>query len=292
MLLISGASGRVARRTAELLASQGCTLRLMSRTPARAPKLEGVQVVRGDFADSSSMDAAFAGAEVALLVSGSGKPGERAQLHRNAFEAASRARVRHIIYLSLQGSSPYSKYPFSRDHYMSEQYLAASGVPYTVLRNAFYMDMFLERFDQDGGVRGPAKQTGAAFISREDAARTAAAVLTHPPGGILDVTGPEALSVADVAERLSAMVGRRLLYQPESMEAAHKRLSRKEPESWRVDLSIGWFAAIAAGELQQNSDTVLRCTGKQPLGLEDYFSLFPHLLRPLWPAQFEDSASK
>jgi uncharacterized protein YbjT (DUF2867 family) len=72
MFLITGASGRVARRAAELLAQRGFGLRLMTRTPQRAPKLEGVEVVRGDFAEPATLDDAFAGVSNALVVSGSG----------------------------------------------------------------------------------------------------------------------------------------------------------------------------------------------------------------------------
>jgi uncharacterized protein YbjT (DUF2867 family) len=281
MFLITGASGRIARRAAELLAQRGFGVRLMTRTPQQAQKLEGVEVVRGDFAEPATLDDAFAGVSNALVVSGSGKPGERARLHQNAFEAAARARVRHVVYLSLQGASPSSWYPFSRDHFLSEQYLAAIGIPYTVLRNAFYLDMFLEKFDADGVMRGPANETRGAFVSREDAAQTAAAVLADPAGGTHDVTGPEAVSLADVARRLSAITGRDLRYQPESTKSARDRLSKLEPASWRVDLSVGWFEAIAAGELEHTSDAVFRFTGNEPLNLEEYFTLFPGLLRPL-----------
>ena len=253
----------------------------MTRTPQQAPKLEGVEVVRGDFAEPATLDDAFAGVSNALVVSGSGKPGERARLHQNAFDAAARARVRHVVYLSLQGASPSSRYPFSRDHFLSEQYLAAIGIPYTMLRNAFYLDMFLEKFDADGVIRGPANESRGAFVSREDAAQTAAAVLADPSGGTHDVTGPEAVSLADVARRLSAMTGRDLRYQPESTNSARDRLSKLEPASWRVDLSVGWFEAIAAGELEHASDAVFRFTGKNPLNLEKYFTLFPGLLQPL-----------
>jgi uncharacterized protein YbjT (DUF2867 family) len=199
MLLITGASGRIARRVAAFVAQGGYPLRLMTRTPQQAPRLVGVDVVRGDFAQPATLPDAFAGISAALVVSGSGKPGERARLHRNAFEAAVWARVGHVVYLSLQGASPTSKYPFSRDHFLSEQYLAATGIPYTVLRNAFYLDMFLDKFDAEGVMRGPASETRGAFVSREDAARTAAAVLAAPPGGTHDVTGPEALNLAEVA---------------------------------------------------------------------------------------------
>src|ERR1035438_2368170 len=230
MLLITGASGRIAQRAATLLAQRKLGLRLMTRTPEQAPKLDGAEVVRGDFAVPATLDDAFAGVSAALLVSGSGKPGERARLHRNAFEAAARARVKHVVYLSLQGGSPTSKYPFSRDHSLSEQYLAATGLPHTVLRNAFYLDMFLNKFDDEGVMCGPANETRGAFVSREDAARTAAAVLADPPGGTHDVTGLEALSLADVAVRFSALIGRQLHYQPESVACARKRLSKLEPE--------------------------------------------------------------
>jgi NAD(P)H dehydrogenase (quinone) len=254
---------------------------LMTRDPRRAPKLIGAETVRGDFAEPTTLKDAFAGVSAALVVSASGEPGERARLHRNAFQAAAHARVGHVVYLSLQGAAPDSKYPFSRDHSLSEQFLFAAGLPCTVLRNAFYLDMFLEKFDAEGVIRGPAQQGRGAFVSREDVARNAAAVMQKPPGGIYDVTGPEALSIAEVASRLSTLVGRELRYEDESADAARMRLSRVEPLAWRVDLSVGWFEAIAAGELQRANDTILRFTGTAPLTVEGYFRAFPDLLRPL-----------
>lgn len=285
MILITGASGRIARRTAELLARDGHRLRLLTRNPQRAPQLPDAETVRGDFGEPATLSDAFAEVSAALVVSASGEPGERARLHRNAFQAAAHAHVGHVVYLSLQGAAPDSKYPYSRDHYLSEQYLFAAGIPCTVLRNAFYVDMFLEKFDAGGVVRGPAGQERGAFVSREDVARTAAAALLQQPGSIYDVTGPEALSVADIAERLSQLVGRQLWYEDESADAARERLSRMEPLPWRVDLSVGWFEAIAAGELMRTSDTVLRFSGRAPMNLEDYFRAFPELLRALSQAR-------
>jgi hypothetical protein len=85
------------------------------------------------------------------------------------------------------------------------------------------------------------------------------------------------------------MTGRHLRYQPESTQSARDRLSKLEPASWRVDLSVGWFEAIAAGELEHTSDAVFRFTGKEPLNLEEYFTLFPGLLQPLRLGQDHDS---
>jgi uncharacterized protein YbjT (DUF2867 family) len=115
-------------------------------------------------------------------------------------------------------------------------------------------------------------------------ARTAAAVLVDPPGGIHDVTGPEALSVADGVQRLATLIGRPLRYDPESPKAARARLRRSIPETWKVDLMVGWFAAIAAGEIKDVSDTVTRRTGVPPLAFEASLTRFPELLYRLRPS--------
>lgn len=282
-MLITGASGRVARRTAELLASKGHALRLMTRTPQRVPELVNSEIVYGDFAKPASLDNAFSDVTTALIVSGFAEPGKRARLHRNAFEAAARAHVQHVVYLSLQGAGPDSKYPFSRDHFLSEQYLASTGLAFTVLRNAFYMDMFLDMFDAAGVIRGPAKQGRGDFVSREDCARVAAAALNAPSEGTYDITGPEALSLTDVARRLSAIVGRELRYEDESVEAGRDWRSKSGVPAWRVELSLGWYEAIAVGELERTSDNVQRFTGRSPLDIESYCSEFPGLLRGLQP---------
>jgi NAD(P)H dehydrogenase (quinone) len=161
MILLTGASGHIGRRAAELLAASGQALRLMVRASERAPKMPLAENVRGDYGRLESLDAPFRGIATALVISVSGEPGKRAVLHRSAFEAAARAGVGHVVYLSLQSSSPHSKYPWSRDHFVSEQSLAATGLPHTVLRNAFYMDMFLHQFDNDGVIHGPGARVAA-----------------------------------------------------------------------------------------------------------------------------------
>ncbi|MDQ2950496.1 MAG: NAD(P)H-binding protein [Acidobacteriota bacterium] len=278
MLLITGASGRIGHRVAELVSSAGHRTRLMTRNPQGVPKLTGAEWIRGDFTEPATLEAAFSGIAAALVISGSGEPGARAIAHRNAFEAATRADVRHIIYLSLQGSSPNSKYPYSRDHYESELFLAATGLSHTILRNAFYMDMFLDLFDPQGVIRGPAGDGRGAFVSREDAAQSAAAALIATSGGTHDVTGPEAVTVTQVAARLSAIAKRSFRFENESVTVARARLQKESTHAGQVDLSVGWFEAIGAGELEHPSNTVMQLTGRKPLNFEEYFRVFPDLL--------------
>ena len=93
--------------------------------------------MRGDYGDVESLKRAFTDVSSAFIVSGYAKPGERAKLHRNAFQAAQRTGVRYLIYLSTLGASPDSRFPMSRDHYESEKFLKTTGVPYTICGTAF-----------------------------------------------------------------------------------------------------------------------------------------------------------
>lgn len=283
MLLITGASGHIGRRAAELVLSrlghETGALRLMTRTPEKLRGLEGADIVPGDFSHPQTLAPVFRGVDVALIISSSAPPGERALHHRNAFHAAAAAGVQHVVYVSLQGSGPQSKFSYSRDHATSERFLAESGVPaHTILRNAFYLDM-LPGFIGEGDVlRDPSAGGQAALISREDAAQTAAAALLQPPGGTHDVTGPEAIGIADAVARLARLTSRALRYESVPVQ---QRAGGGDPADWRAELYTGWFEAVAAGELAHVSAAVKRFTGREPLNLERYFTAFPAALAPL-----------
>jgi uncharacterized protein YbjT (DUF2867 family) len=91
MIRITGATGNIGRRVAELLSKRGETLRLMGRRVESMPELAQSERVIGDYANPASLDKAFEGVNRAFIVSGYAEPGRRAELHRNAFQAASRA---------------------------------------------------------------------------------------------------------------------------------------------------------------------------------------------------------
>ncbi len=280
LILITGAAGHVGSGVARLLVAKGYFLRLMAREPGRLDSFPGSDVVRGDYADPDSLVAAFDGVEKAFVVSGYAQPGQRALLHRNAFRAAAQAHVKHLVYLSFQNPSPYSEFPMSRDHHQSEQFLRETGLSYTALRDNLYLDLVPGMFSRDGIMRGPAGRGKAAFVAREDVCRVAAAVLADPPAeqGSYDVSGPEALTMAETAARLSALVGRNLHYHEESPEEGRGWRSTLGAPDWEVETWLGSYRAIAAGELVQTSDTVRKFTGNAPQKLEAYFTRHPGLL--------------
>jgi NAD(P)H dehydrogenase (quinone) len=283
MILITGAAGHVGRRLAEILSQRGIATRLMGRDLAKLPKLPNAEAVRGDYTNIESLDNAMKDIDRAFIVSGHSEPGQRAREHRNAIQAAARANVKHLIYTSFQGAAPDSKFPYSRDHYETEKYLAESGVPFTALRDSMYMDMLAEMPDKNGLIRGPAGNGAAAFVSREDVAQVSAVLLTSPKPltGTPDITGPEALTMAEAVRRLSVIAGRTLRFEDESMEEGRKWRLATGAKEWEVDTWVGSYAAIAASELAPVSDTVNQITGRPPLTLEEYFRQHGELLEKL-----------
>jgi uncharacterized protein YbjT (DUF2867 family) len=287
MILVTGATGQVGGRVAELLAARGAPLRLAARDPSLAPSFPGIAVVKADYGQPRLLDIAFDGVERAFIVSAYAPPMERARLHRNAFEAAARAGLSHIVYLSFQGASAESRFPMSADHHLSERFLAECGVPFTALRDSFYMDQLPTLFDEHGILRGPAADGRVAMVAREDVAQVAAFVLSAPPAasGAHDVTGPEALTLGEAARRLSRLTERELRYVAETPEEARAWRAKLGAPAWEVDTWVGSYEAFAAGELAQVSDTVRRITGREPFRLEEYFTRFPRALGPLGAAR-------
>jgi uncharacterized protein YbjT (DUF2867 family) len=282
MILVTGASGQIGRRVAALLRASGKAVRLMARNPATLPE-DGFERVAADYSDPDALDRAFAGIDAALLVSGYAPPGERARLHANAIDAARRSGVSFLVYTSFQGASPSSRFPMSRDHAQTEELLERSGIPFTALRDSFYLDLLPDMFDDRGVVRGPAGDGVVAWVARSDVARTAATILsgTDRKSGVFDVTGPEAISLAEAAASISALIDRQLRYVDESVEDGRAWRAATGAPAWEVDTWLGSYEAIAAGEVASVSPTVEHITGSPPESLQQYFSANPALLSRL-----------
>jgi uncharacterized protein YbjT (DUF2867 family) len=275
-ILITGATGKIGNRVAEIL-KQNHALRLMSRHPEKIIDFRMAEKAKGDYSDIPSLEAAFHDIHTAFIVSGYAPAGERALLHKNAIQAAVKAGVQQVVYLSFQGAAPDSKFPMSRDHFQTEEYIKESGLTYTLLRDNFYMDLIPEMFGEKRLLRGPGGQGKVAWVSREDVSQSVAAVLADPVRwpGTYDLTGPEALSLAQTAQRLSELFRENYIYEEEAVEDGIQWRSRLGAPDWEVATWIGSYQAIAAGEMAKVSNAVMEITGRKPFTLETYFTQFP-----------------
>jgi len=274
-ILITGVSGHVGSRVAKLLSGQ--EIRLMARNPEKLEAFTREEKVKGDYSDPASLADAFEGIQTAFIVSGYAAPGERALLHKNAIDAAVRAGVSHLVYLSFQGAAPDSRFPMSRDHFQTEAFIRQSGIAYTILRDSFYLDLVPEMFGKVRTMKGPGGNGKVAWVSREDASACIAAVLQSPGQftRTYDLTGPAALSLAETAERLSALTGNAYTYIQETVEEGTQWRNELGAPAWEVETWIGSYLAIAAGEVSTISTAVEDITGREPMSLEAYFTRFP-----------------
>lgn len=270
-LAVTGVTGAVGRMTADLLADAGVPFRMLARSPERAPRYPGTSVSAASYSDREAVLAALAGVETLFMVSAA-ENAERLGQHLAFVDAAAEAGVRHIVYTSFFGAAPDATFTLARDHYATEQHIRASGMGHTFLRDNLYLDFAEQLVGDDGVIRGPAGSGRAAMVARADVARVAATVLQHPDrhaDATYDLTGPEDLSLAEVAETLSRRTGRAVSFHDETLAEAYASRARWQAPDWQNDAWVSTYTAIAAGELAGVTGDVERLTGQRPLSLDE-----------------------
>jgi NAD(P)H dehydrogenase (quinone) len=217
-IIVSGASGNLGGLTVDELLARGVPasrLILVSRTPDELEKYakQGASVRFGDFTQPESLAAAYAGGTRMLLISvgGSGDVSAATLLTR-AIDAAKAAGVEHIAYTSYVGITRGDTAGRAADHQATEEALRASGLKWTMLRNSIYMHGLIgqaARMVADGRAVIPPNESPIGYVTREDCARAAAAVLATPghENKAYDITGPELIGVRETAAVASAVTG-------------------------------------------------------------------------------------
>jgi NAD(P)H dehydrogenase (quinone) len=268
---ITGSTGRLGGRIARRLAAAGVHQRLLVRDPSRAPRLAGATAVLGSYADKEAVTAALRGLRTVLMVSASESP-DRMDQHRAFIDAAAAAGVRQVLYISFYGAAPDCTFTLGRDHFATEEYLRASGMAFTFLRDNLYADFFPAMVGEDGVIRGPAGHGRVAAVAQDDIADAAATVLLDPDahvGATYSLTGPESLTLDEVAAVLTETQGRPVAYHPETVPEAYASRAVYAVPDWQVDAWVSTYTAIAAGELAGVTGDVEKLSGHPATSLAD-----------------------
>lgn len=282
LIAVTGVTGVLGSRIAENLTRLGRPLRLIARDPARVPEsLEG-EVVAGDYNDEAQMTAAFSGVGTVFMVSGR-EAQDRLQHHRRAVTAATAAGVGKIVYTSFLGADPRATFVLARQHFQTEEFIRASGARFVILRDSMYADFIPYFAGRDGVIRGPAGDGETSWVTRDDIAAVATQVLitTDHDDSTLDITGPEAVSMAETAERLSRHIGRPITYYDETEEEAYASRASFDAPDWEVEGWVTSYQAIAKGELATVSGAVENLTGRRPQSIEDFLTAHPETYQHL-----------
>lgn len=273
---VTGATGAVGGRVAQLLAARDAERRLIVRAGSDVDA-RGAQVSEiTDYGDFDSTRTACEGVTTLFLVSGREHP-ERLRQHKTAVDAAVDAGVERVVYLSFLGAAPDATFTLARQHHATEEHIRSKGVAFTFLRSSLYLDFVPWIASADGIVRGPAGDGRLAPVARSDVAETVVAVLTtrEHDGATYDNTGPEAMSLAGAAAELSRASGREIRYVDETIEQAWESRRPTGAPDWEIEGWITSYLAIANGELDVVSDTVERLTGRRPQSLREYLDAHP-----------------
>lgn len=227
-IVVSGAGGDLGKRIAALLLEKVAPdrLTLATRDPTKlAHRAEaGVRVCRADYRDPAALDAAYAGCDTLMLISGLDVT-RRVPEHRNAIAAAKRAGIQHIVYTSVAGVHPKNPTLSAGDHIQTEADLRACGLGYVILRNATYSEILATLAAAPAIATG--KWTAAAGegrmapVSKLDIAASAACCLLDPAfhnGATYEISGPELFNFHQIAALTAEIYNTPVIYDPVSPE--------------------------------------------------------------------------
>jgi uncharacterized protein YbjT (DUF2867 family) len=278
MILVTGATGLNGSELVRRLSARGIPSRALVRNPAKAQPLASlphVEVVEGDMARPESLTAALRGVERAMLISTSDPT--MLEVQSSFIDAARKAGVKHVVKLSGIIPELDSPFRFARMHGEIEKRLEDSGMAYTHLRAGEFMHSYFRQVPSivaRGVLALPMGEARIASVDIGDIAEVAIAVLTSSghEGNIYHLTGPEALTMAEVAEKLSAVTGKAIRYvdvPPE--EARQARLAAGLPPYLAEGLDE-LFAERRKGKESRVWPTIEEVFGWKPTSFDEFAS--------------------
>jgi uncharacterized protein YbjT (DUF2867 family) len=269
MILVTGAGGSNGSELSKQLSAKGASVRAIVRERGglESDALPGVEFVTADFDDLASVNRALKGVQSAFLVTNSSERTETQQLR--FVEAARAAGLRHIVYLSQLHARKDSPVRFLRYHAVVEEAIAASGMTFTNIRPNLNMQGLLgfrSSIISEGRFFAAAGDSRVSIVDVRDIAMVAATALTESghEDKTYDVTGPEALTHADMASQLSETLGRRISFVDVSEAAMRDALLSLGMPEWQVDGLIEDYAHYRRGEASGISSTVVDVTSFRP----------------------------
>ena len=276
MILVTGGTGTSGVPIVEALLEHAARLRVLARDPEKAAHLLGdeVEIARGDFADAESLAAAMEGCDRALLNS-SPEP-KLVEHQRNFIHAAKRAGIEYVVKFSMASADPKSKRLFAKWHGEVEDELRASGLAWTMLRPPFFMENLfsLTPMIRECVVYSPTGPGRAAFVDTGDIAAVAAICLMEPghEGKAYEITGPQALSYADICTALEQALDHPVHYRECSFEQATQNMAQSGMPDWLAQAINELSMGMREGIFDKVTTVVQNVARRRPRTLEEFIN--------------------
>ena len=282
MILVMAATGEVGRATIQALIRQGTApsqIVAAARSPNKAHGLfaPGVEIRQADYNDRASMESSFRGIETVVLIPTKTMPAPRCVEHANALEAARAAGVKRIIFLSLQASTPQSQFIVAPFILFAECATRLSGMQWVFVRMSLFTDPIAEwvpELVRMGRLPYPVEQARIAYVTRGDIANSLAAIARNRNmhGEIMELTGPAALSMPELAQTISEITHATVPFVS-IPEDEYRDLCRKDhlPEEI-IEILVTMYRAAEAQEFSNVTSDVESLTGTRPESVSEAIS--------------------
>jgi uncharacterized protein YbjT (DUF2867 family) len=276
MLLVTGATGTNGGELVRRLSARGVPVRALVRNAAKAETLRGlsgVEIVEGDLLRPETLSGPLTGVAKAVLISSSAP--DMIEVQSSFIEAAKHAGVKHIVKLSGIMPDLDSPFRFARMHGEIEKRLAACGVAFTNLRAGEFMHAYFRQVPSivgQGAIFLPMADAKIASIDVGDIAEVAIAVLlgSGHEGQTYPLTGPEALSMAEVAERLSVATGKAIRYVDVPPDKAREAQLARGVPPFLADALAELFAERRKGKEYNVSPVIREKFGLEPTSFAEF----------------------
>ena len=270
---VTGTTGHLGRLVvAELLARgvPAADVVGLARSPEKAADL-GVAVRRADYADPATLAAALGGVDVLLLVSSS-EVGQRLAQHRAVIEAAKATGVGRVAYTSIADADK-SANPLAPEHKATEELLRASGLPFTILRDNWYLENYTAQLPQYlarhevTGIDGDAR-IGAATRADMAAAIVAALLDDRSAGATFEISGPP-ITLSGLAATITDVTGTTVAYRDVTADELAAALRGSGLDDGTVGFVVSLEESVARGDLDVPADDLERLLGRPATSLAD-----------------------
>ncbi|MDX5348063.1 MAG: SDR family oxidoreductase [Hymenobacteraceae bacterium] len=270
-ILVTGATGTVGSQVVRELSNYEGHVRAGVHSIIKGEKLKqypDTSIVELDCNRPETFEAAFTGVTKLFLLTPFAE--DQVEMAKHLVDAAKKAGVKHIVRLSASGAGSENGIQLGRWHREAEQYIEQSGIAYTFLRPASYMQNFVNymahTIANEGKIYMPLGEGKVNYIDVRDIGAVAAVTLTQPghENKVYELTGPEALSIKEIAEIISEELGKQVEYIDVPEDAARQSMLQAHMPEKLVSAMLELYAVAKAGHTATVNDTVHKITGRQP----------------------------
>lgn len=272
-ILIIGATGTVGSHMVELLAKPGTHLLAGTRHPEAAPSRDHVRYICFDYLDPTTYAAALDGVTRLFILSPPGHPDAHALSASFLEQVSAIPSVERIVTMTAQGIDVDPSIPLRK----LELAVEATGKSFVHLRPTWFAQNFHTYWGHgitnDDSITLPAEEARVAFIDARDIAASAAAALTRDDielNRAYELTGPEALTHGEAAQRLSDVLGRPIVYRSTDDDTLRTMLTGAGLSPEYSEMMVGLFMAMRAGVASRVTKDVEILTGDPPNHIERY----------------------